>query len=40
MLSPPAPILAGQTWNFTAWYRDSNPAKTSNFTDAVSMLFE
>jgi len=39
-LGPPAPILAGQTWNFTTWYRDTNPGSTSNFTDAVSILFE
>ncbi|MEE8469108.1 MAG: hypothetical protein V3T22_11675, partial [Planctomycetota bacterium] len=38
--SPPTAILAGETWNFTTWYRDSDPGKTSNFTDAVSILFE
>ena len=31
---------AGQTWNFTAWYRDANPSSTSNFTDAVAVLFQ
>ena len=31
---------AGQTWNFTAWYRDANPASTSNFTDAISVLLQ
>jgi hypothetical protein len=30
----------GQTWNFTAWYRDANPTSTSNFTDAVAVLFQ
>ncbi len=33
-------ISAGQTWNFQAWYRDANPTPTSNFTDAVSVLFQ
>jgi hypothetical protein len=30
---------AGETWNFQAWHRDANPTPTSNFTDAVSVLF-
>lgn len=30
----------GQTWNFQAWHRDSNPTSASNFTDAVSITFE
>ncbi len=33
------PILAGQTWNFTAWFRDNNPTPTSNFTDGIEILF-
>ena len=33
-------ILAGETWNFTAWYRDVNPMPTTNFTDAVSIDFQ
>jgi hypothetical protein len=33
-------ISAGQTWNFQCWYRDNNPGQTSNFTDAVSLLFQ
>ncbi|MEM6675635.1 MAG: hypothetical protein AAF726_22480 [Planctomycetota bacterium] len=33
------PILAGQTWNFQAWYRDANPQVTSNFTDGVAVAF-
>ena len=33
-------IQAGETWNFTAWYRDVNPNATSNFTDAVSITFQ
>lgn len=32
-------ILPGETLNFTCWYRDVNPASTSNFTDAVSVTF-
>ncbi len=39
-LSPPGPILSGETWNFQAWFRDVNPTNTSNFTDGVSVLFE
>jgi hypothetical protein len=40
--TPQGPVnaLAGQTWNFQAWYRDANPTVTSNFTDgrAVTIL--
>ncbi|MCP3915751.1 MAG: hypothetical protein GY711_09365 [bacterium] len=39
-VNPPMPVLPGQTWNFTCWYRDSNPGITNNFTDAVSVLFQ
>ncbi len=28
------------TWYFQLWYRDTNPAPTSNFTDAVSVTFQ
>ncbi len=38
--SPPQPILAGETWNFQLWYRDTNPTSTSNFTDALSIPFQ
>ncbi|MCP3915036.1 MAG: hypothetical protein GY711_05735 [bacterium] len=38
-LSPPVTVVAGETWNFQAWYRDNNPGVTSNFTDAVSITF-
>ncbi|HPF12753.1 MAG TPA: hypothetical protein PLJ12_00695, partial [Planctomycetota bacterium] len=31
-------ILAGQTWNFQCWYRDTANV-TSNFTDAISINF-
>lgn len=34
------PVLAGDTWNFQAWYRDENPGPTSNTTQAVSVDFE
>lgn len=37
LTTPPQPILAGQTWNFQAWYRDG---ATSNFTDAVEIAFQ
>ena len=33
-------IVAGETWNFQAWFRDMNPGPTSNFTDGVSVLFQ
>ena len=32
-------VIPGETWNFTTWFRDNNPGPTSNFTDAVSILF-
>ena len=32
-------IMAGETWNFQAWFRDMNPGPTSNFTDGVSITF-
>jgi hypothetical protein len=33
-------IQAGQTWNFTTWYRDSvGGVATSNFTDGLSISF-
>ncbi len=36
-VTPSVPILAGETWNFQAWYRDANPGPTTNLTDAVSL---
>ena len=33
-------VSKGETWNFQAWYRDTNPGPTSNFSDAASILFE
>ena len=38
--NPAQAVLPGQTWHFQAWYRDSNPGPTSNFTDAVQVLFQ
>ncbi|MEZ6018417.1 MAG: hypothetical protein R3F49_25200 [Planctomycetota bacterium] len=35
-----AAVQPGETWNFQAWHRDANPALTSNFTDAVSVMFQ
>lgn len=36
----PAPILAGQTWNYQAWHRDTVSGQpTSNFTDAVQVMY-
>lgn len=39
-VNPPQAVLPGETWNFSAWYRDNNPTPTSNFTDAVSITFD
>ena len=38
--NPPRPILAGETWNFQAWFRDRGLFDTSAFTDAVSITFQ
>jgi len=32
-------IVAGETWHFQAWYRDSNPTMTSNFSSTTAHLF-
>ncbi len=32
-------VLAGETWHFQAWYRDTNPTPTSNLTSGVRVLF-
>ncbi len=34
-----AEILAGETWNFQAWFRDVNPGPTSNFTGGLAIAF-
>jgi V8-like Glu-specific endopeptidase len=38
--NPTGPIVAGETWNFTCWFRDQNPGATSNFTNGVSIQFQ
>ena len=40
-MPPPAQqvVLPGEVWNFQAWFRDNDPRATSNFTDAVSVVF-
>lgn len=38
--TPNQPALAGQTWRFQSWFRDANPNVTSNFSDAVEILFQ
>ena len=37
----PVSVVAGETWNFQAWYRDSTAggAPTSNFTEGVEVPF-
>jgi hypothetical protein len=39
-INPNAPMLAGETWIFQAWYRDQNPTSTSNFSAATEVTFE
>ncbi|MCP3919229.1 MAG: hypothetical protein GY711_27130 [bacterium] len=36
---PPVAVAPGDTWYFQAWFRDTNPTPTSNFTDAISIRF-
>ena len=40
--TPTGPVAAGigETWTFQAWYRDTNPNPTSNFSDALAITFE
>lgn len=35
----PAVVLPGDTWFFTAWYRDANPGITSNLTNGLEVRF-
>ncbi|MDA1266744.1 MAG: hypothetical protein O2816_16820 [Planctomycetota bacterium] len=37
--APPSSVVTGESWNFQTWFRDVNPAPTSNFTDAVTVHF-
>ena len=40
-LDPPVAIQPGECWGFQAWFRDVvGGGRTSNFTDAVSVVFE
>lgn len=36
----PYSIQPGETWHFQAWFRDQNPAGTSNFTNGMTILFQ
>jgi len=38
----PTPIVAGDTYNFTTWFRDVDPmiGNTANFSDGVSITFQ
>lgn len=35
-----APVLAGETWRFQAWFRDADPLPTSNLTDGLEVTFQ
>ncbi len=37
--SGPVAVMPGETFNFQGWFRDNNPASTSNFTDGLSVTF-
>lgn len=32
-------VLTGETWRFQAWYRDANPASTTNFSGSVAVTW-
>jgi hypothetical protein len=37
----PVPVQVGQTWNFTAWYRDAvGGVAVSNFADGLEVVFK
>lgn len=38
--NPPQPVQAGDTWHFQVWYRDQNPAPTSNFSTGYTFAFQ
>jgi len=40
MMATLGAAAAGETWYFQAWYRDLNPTRTTNFTDALSLTFQ
>ncbi|MCP3919886.1 MAG: hypothetical protein GY711_30520 [bacterium] len=35
-----AAVVAGETWGFQGWYRDVNPAPTSNFTCVAEVAYQ
>lgn len=37
---PASAVQPGETWNFQAWYRDQNPGATSNFSEALGIMFQ
>lgn len=39
-LSPPQAVMSNETWHFQVWFRDMNPASTSNFTPAIGATFQ
>ncbi len=38
--NPPQPVVAGQTWYFQCWFRDTVGVSTSNFTDGLQVTFQ
>jgi hypothetical protein len=38
--SPPAPMMAGETWYFQLWYRDPAAGTSSNLSDATEVIFD
>ena len=36
-IGPGIPAFPGETWAFQAWFRDTNPTPTSNFTDTIAI---
>lgn len=33
-------VLPGETWNWQCWFRDQNPTRTTNLTDAIAITFQ
>ena len=38
--NPSTPVMAGQSWNFQLWYRDFFFSTTSNFSEAIEVLYQ
>ena len=38
--APNAAITAGTTWHFQGWFRDLDPGRTTNLTEAIAVMFE